>query len=375
MDITPILHDKYDNVIRTCPVITGTLTPSKSLEVMTILKKKYPLNRLSHLKRICSLTENGTKYLYVIICCYADNFRDNLAACLSEDVLKENVSDLKVSDVPISQPLTRKQFEMTKKVWPTVFHEDKYLTRLQSSNFFSSQDLKRIELFMSTAISCAKSGLQKGGRPIGAVIVDPKTDAIIAKAYDCTSFEDPLQHAVMVCIDMVSRTQNADALSCNDERELSGFCGYSGTKISHNLLMPVPEVATKESSQSDFQSSSFAGDLITPKITKEGINGVNASRNSIETTVDEKANLKRKSPVDEQYLCTGYELYTTHEPCPMCAMALTHSRIQRVFYGTSNEEMGSLGCIFKIHCQEGLNHHYEVFTNVLRDKCLELGRD
>jgi hypothetical protein len=32
------------------------------------------------------------------------------------------------------------------------------------------------------------------------------------------------------------------------------------------------------------------------------------------------------------YLCTGYDVYLSKEPCLMCAMSLIHSRIRRLFY-------------------------------------------
>lgn len=71
---------------------------------------------------------------------------------------------------------------------------------------------------------------------------------------------------------------------------------------------------------------------------------------------------------DNPYLCTGYYVYTTHEPCIMCAMALIHSRIKRVFYSISTEK-GALGSIAKIHTIKSLNHHYEVFRGLLYRKC------
>ena len=42
-------------------------------------------------------------------------------------------------------------------------------------------------------------------------------------------------------------------------------------------------------------------------------------------------------------------------------MALVHSRILRVFYCRENKRDGGLGSKFKIHLQEGLNHHFEVY--------------
>jgi len=53
-------------------------------------------------------------------------------------------------------------------------------------------------------------------------------------------------------------------------------------------------------------------------------------------------------------------------------MALVHSRIRRVFYGSNDSDIGALGSRYNLHVQEGLNHHYEVFCNVLKDQCDKL---
>lgn len=71
---------------------------------------------------------------------------------------------------------------------------------------------------------------------------------------------------------------------------------------------------------------------------------------------------------DGPYLCTGYDVYTTREPCIMCAMALVHSRAKRVFYGTPKKD-GALGSSAKIHLLKELNHHYEVYRYLLHDEC------
>lgn len=71
------------------------------------------------------------------------------------------------------------------------------------------------------------------------------------------------------------------------------------------------------------------------------------------------------SPVDNlskygPYLCTGYDVYLTDEPCIMCAMALVHSRVRRIFFNKSNSN-GALKTLTKLHAIKPLNHHYEVY--------------
>ncbi|KAH7942102.1 hypothetical protein HPB49_020584 [Dermacentor silvarum] len=71
------------------------------------------------------------------------------------------------------------------------------------------------------------------------------------------------------------------------------------------------------------------------------------------------------------YLCTGYDFYITHEPCTMCAMALVHSRVRRVFYGHPTSH-GALGSLRKLHVQPGLNHHFQVWCGLLQEECAAL---
>ncbi len=55
-----------------------------------------------------------------------------------------------------------------------------------------------------------------------------------------------------------------------------------------------------------------------------------------------------------------------------CAMALVHSRVGRVFYGCAEPLTGGLGSQYKIHTQQGINHHFEVFRGVLEHCCRSL---
>lgn len=49
----------------------------------------------------------------------------------------------------------------------------------------------------------------------------------------------------------------------------------------------------------------------------------------------------------------------------MCAMALVHQRIRRIFYALPNPETGALGSVHRLQGEKSLNHHYAVFRVVM----------
>ncbi|KAG2371566.1 uncharacterized protein HKW66_Vig0217400 [Vigna angularis] len=70
------------------------------------------------------------------------------------------------------------------------------------------------------------------------------------------------------------------------------------------------------------------------------------------------------------YLCTGYDIYLVWEPCAMCAMALVHQRIRRIFYTFPNPNAGALGSVHRLQGEKSLNHHYAVFSVLLPEEGL-----
>ncbi|XP_039070223.1 tRNA-specific adenosine deaminase TAD3-like [Hibiscus syriacus] len=80
---------------------------------------------------------------------------------------------------------------------------------------------------------------------------------------------------------------------------------------------------------------------------------------------EQDVNTEGSNSLPRPYLCTGYDIYLVWEPCTMCAMALVHQRIRRIFFALPNPEAGALGSVHRLQGEKSLNHHYAVFRVVL----------
>jgi tRNA(adenine34) deaminase len=74
------------------------------------------------------------------------------------------------------------------------------------------------------------------------------------------------------------------------------------------------------------------------------------------------------------YRLTGCELYTTLEPCAMCAGAIIHARISLLVYGASDPKAGAAGSVLSVINHPQLNHQLQVTAGVLAEECGELLR-
>jgi len=68
----------------------------------------------------------------------------------------------------------------------------------------------------------------------------------------------------------------------------------------------------------------------------------------------------------------GMVLYTTLEPCPMCAEAILQSRIARVVFGAYDPLSGALGSAFNLYGPKRIYPLPEVQGGVLMDECSQL---
>src|SRR3989441_5048153 len=62
-------------------------------------------------------------------------------------------------------------------------------------------------------------------------------------------------------------------------------------------------------------------------------------------------------------------LYSTVEPCPMCAGALVAARVGRVVYGAADEKAGAAYSLYNIVQDPRLNHECHLTAGILSDDC------
>jgi tRNA(adenine34) deaminase len=65
-------------------------------------------------------------------------------------------------------------------------------------------------------------------------------------------------------------------------------------------------------------------------------------------------------------------VYSTIEPCAMCAGALIQARVGLLVYGAQDERAGAVHTHFQICSSDQLNHRVKVIKGVLEPECREL---
>jgi tRNA(adenine34) deaminase len=72
------------------------------------------------------------------------------------------------------------------------------------------------------------------------------------------------------------------------------------------------------------------------------------------------------------YRLEGAVLYTTLEPCVMCAGALVAARIKKLVFGARDLRFGGVRSKFRLADAEVLNHELVIEEGLLGAECAEL---
>lgn len=101
--------------------------------------------------------------------------------------------------------------------------------------------------------------------------------------------------------------------------------------------------------------------------------------NQVETLKDATAHaeilaLTAAQAVVGDWRLSDCTLYVTKEPCPMCAGALVHCRLERVVFGAPDAKGGAAGSALNLLQFPGLNHRCAITSGVRLDECRNLLR-
>lgn len=71
---------------------------------------------------------------------------------------------------------------------------------------------------------------------------------------------------------------------------------------------------------------------------------------------------------------TGVEIYSTLEPCPMCAGAMIAARVDRVIFGAFDPKAGACGSVVDLFAPGRFNHRPMVVGGIMAERCGEVLR-
>lgn len=97
-------------------------------------------------------------------------------------------------------------------------------------------------------------------------------------------------------------------------------------------------------------------------------------RNAVISSCDPTAHaeivaLRSAAQVVGNYRLSGTTVYSTIEPCAMCAGALVHARVGRLVYGAKDPKAGAVETHFGICNSSLLNHQMSVEGGILEAEC------
>lgn len=245
-----------------------------------------------------------------------------------------------VARVPHGAPLTKAQWREWTTLWPLQWRGGERDGADERERRLEADEAACARAHMAAVVRAAQAGGPDPAPPAGpgaplsvaeacrqlsnaCVLVDPATDAVVGRGLGEAAH--PLRHAAMDAIEAVARARRAaeaEAAIGGAERGAEREAGASASEGATNGTI----------GGATFGSASCASPA--------------PSRSSL------------------PYLCTGYDAYLLREPCAMCAMAMVHSRVRRIFFLLSDPSGGALGGRgerSRLHAERSLNHHYEVF--------------
>ncbi|KDQ62574.1 hypothetical protein JAAARDRAFT_171049 [Jaapia argillacea MUCL 33604] len=291
------------NSIRTIEVWIVDIPDPRHTTTMLRWLKQTGLDdpTLSHLKRIRKQDENTSLLL-------ARNRPTFPLPDLPDDI---GLSQPYTLSVPSTAALTLSSLKLKSSLWPTVYAP----RRKGEAEEWSRGKVKWACDAMKTVVRSARRAQENGELPIAAHVPVP--------------FEGEKSDMLPI------------PFTAHDTRKSLVH------PLRHSFLNVIRSVA-------DFRASASRAASPPPLITA-------VSPSLVEDRPDTPSGADSETLRNgSHYLLTSLTLFSTHEPCLMCSMALLHSRVKEVYYLIPMENTGGCGGIACLPKLEGVNHRFAI---------------
>ncbi|WJX52218.1 hypothetical protein P8452_38354 [Trifolium repens] len=402
----------------TVSVFASSINPKHANQIVRRLNQIAPLEGLRHVKRIRKkVLEGGQIQLSVVLCLAyeGDNQLDGVPPHLQDLISSYQLSPF-ITKVCKYEATSKEEWQEQCKFWPTSYHPRTY--NIDGITGFSEEDSQSVLKFMQSAVELATSG---GLVNVvnAAVIVDPSAKQIISTARDQVfAWNTCKEDSCYKKPDLLSSHPIANSLDPQKPLHLRSSCNHlkqSFTSVAclypwqwaeqhsnlqssyychplrHAAIVAIESSAARdrrlfpndEGSKEKYleldhesrctSSPSKRQKTVCATVKDDGkLNAQSQTSNQVED--NDKLNPQSQTESNllptRPYLCTGYDIYLVWEPCTMCAMALVHQRIRRIFYAFPNPKTGALGSVYRLQGEKSLNHHYAVFRVLLPEEAL-----
>ena len=258
-------------------------------------------------------------------------FEDILAAGPSRTQIEAEwpeVQNLRTVNVLAHPPRSREEWLEWNTQWPIHFrpHPGSACLPANSSDVLD-EEMPQLASFIKIAQEQAEMASKAGHVPIGAVICGQ--GRVLSQAFDGRCHR---KATVSMCL-----------VSGGDKNAISSGAAHP---LHHAAIECIKKEAEREVQNGNFRVHSTKRPKIDNELPK--VDYVSQAPDNIQSL---------------PYLCTGLDMVITHEPCILCAMALLHSRIRRVFFLHANKKSGGFSR-YLLHTRKALNHRFSVFQMV-----------
>jgi tRNA-specific adenosine deaminase 3 len=252
---------------------------------------------------------------------------------------------VRTTQIAVDAPTTAEQAASWSEIyWPCNFNPASQtiqqappLRVLRTTQAELDNPVRLTSYFKLADLAAAECVNESFGRKVGAVIVDPVRDEVIAVAGD-------------------ARWLGQSSNMLTGSNHLDGVLA-KGRPEHHALMRAIAIVANKEAQQqvpresspsnaAENHNSSLANRALTP-LEKFYAASPNPDLPPPYFPTPE-AQTKIKSPPPQSasrpnaYLCHSLDIYLTHEPCIACSMAMIHSRFRTCIFRTRMPKTGGL---------------------------------